>query len=326
VAKRLAIAAVLALALLSAGEAAAAGTRSPRCDLGPVRAERTLLEPRVGTFYSVDALNPDVVKRGGTYHLFFSGNSLHTPGGQWRTGVATARSPLGPFRVWRGFAGDFLNGGTAVWRGRFWQAYTHNRRGGELAMSRDGVRWGRVAAIPNLARHGFPLSADYFLERVPGGLRMYMLVRRALTGLGGGLATIDWRRGRWRRFRTLLFPSALAWESADIGEPAAVRLRRRRHLLFYTATAGIDARRTIGFAAQDRAGRWRRCGKRPVIGPGARWAPDVSIDPSLLVEGDRVYVYYGGGRGLSIAADLAGAIGVRVYELPRARGRLGRRE
>jgi len=33
--------------------------------------------------------------------------------------------------------------------------------------------------------------------------------------------------------------------------------------------------------------------------------------------GRRMYVYYGAGSGRSIAANLGGAVGVRVYQLPR---------
>src|SRR3954465_15594774 len=42
----------------------------------------------------------------------------------------------------------------------------------------------------------------------------------------------------------------------------------------------------------------------PLIGAGAPWGPAVSINPSVLVEGRRMYVYYGAGSGGSIAADL----------------------
>jgi hypothetical protein len=40
----------------------------------------------------------------------------------------------------------------------------------------------------------------------------------------------------------------------------------------------------------------------------------VSIDAVGVAVGRRLYVYYGAGSGLSIASDLKGGIGVRVYE------------
>src|SRR4051794_36535798 len=83
-----------------------------------------------------------------------------------------------------------------------------------------------------------------------------------------------------------------------------------------TATAAGDATRTIGLARRSRSG-WKRCSLAPLIGSGSPWGPAVSIDPSVLVEGRRMYVYYGAGSGTSIAANLGSAIGVRVYQLPR---------
>ena len=310
----------LAIALYLATTPVNAASFPRPCDLGRVLWERPLLTPKAGTFYSVDALNPDVVKRGKTYFMFFSGNDVHTPAGDWRTGVATAARPGGPFYVRSWLRGNFLNGGTAVWRGRFWQAYSHNRRGGELAVSKDARHWRRVSSIPHLASRGWPVSADYFLERRRGGLRLYMLVRSATVGLHGSLASIDWRRGQWSHLRVLLSPGIQLWENADLGEPASIRLPGR-HLLLYTATASADATRSIGIAVRGAGGRWARCGSLPLISPGARWGPAVSIDPSPLRVGRRLFVYYGGGSGRSIASDLDGAIGVRVYALPGASSR-----
>jgi hypothetical protein len=294
--------------LQPAGNVAASSTSA--CRLGKRVADRVLLTPRPGTFYSVDALNPDVVRRGRTYYMFFSGNHIHTVGGNWRTGVATARSPLGPFRVRRWLRGDFLNGGTAVWRGRFWQAHS-GRAGNELTVSRDGARWRRVARIPGLSPRGWPLSADYFAEALRNRLRIYMLVRRNPIGLGGSLASIDWHRGRWGHFRVLLSPSARPWETADLGEPAVVRIRGRR-LLFYTATAEGNFTRSIGLA-RARGRGFARCARRPVIGPRGPRGANIAIDPSPLRVGRRLYVYYGAGPGRSIAADLGGMVVVRTY-------------
>src|SRR3954447_12084002 len=118
--------ATLAAALASCLPTSPARAQVGACRIGRVVAERALLQPRPGTFYSVDALNPDVVRKGRTYYMFFSGNNVRTFGGDWRTGVATARSPRGPFRVRPGLPGDFVNGGTAVFRRRFWQAAYRN--------------------------------------------------------------------------------------------------------------------------------------------------------------------------------------------------------
>src|SRR4051794_24691062 len=314
-----------ALATLAAALAACLPTSAARaqvgaCRLGRVVAEQALLKPQPRTFYSVDALNPDVVRKGRTYYMFFSGNNVHTFGGDWRTGVATSRSPLGPFRVRPGFVGPFVNGGTAVWRGGFWQATYRYGQGPVLMSSSDAMKWRVVAPIR--APAGWPLVADFYLQPLRGRLRMFMLVRRSETiAAGGTIAVMDWVLSgrRWSGFRTLLGPGSEPWENLDLGEPAFAHAPGR-DLLLYTATAAGDATRTIGLARRS-GSRWKRCSRAPLIDTGAPWGPAVSIDPSVLVEGRRIYVYYGAGSGRSIAADLGGAIGVRVYQLPRRTSR-----
>jgi hypothetical protein len=308
------------MSFIATAASASNATMATRCSLGHVVAERPLLLPRTGTFYSVDALNPDIVRKGRVYYLFFSGNSEHSPGGVWRTGVAIARSPLGPFRVLPTFQGRFLNGGTTVWHGRFWQATLSYDYGNVLITSRDARRWRRVASIP--APAGWPVAADFYLQARPDRLRVFMLVRRSPTiPAGGTIAVMDWIRasGRWTRFRTLLAPGVLPWDNLDLGEPALAALPGRA-LLLYTATAAGTATRTIGIARRLRTGAWQRCARKPLIGSGAPWGTAVSIDPSVLVEGNMTYVYFGAGSGTSIAADLGGGIGVRVYR--RANDRL----
>jgi hypothetical protein len=281
------------------------------CGIGRLVTQRPLLSPRPYTFYSVDALNPDVVRRGRTYYMFFSGNRAHSPAGIWRTGVATSHSPLGPFRVRPDALGDFSNGGTTLWHGRFWQATSDYRYGNVLMASRDGRHWRRITQLPSLP--AWPTMADFSLQRRRGGLRIYMLVRaRNGVGAGGTIATLDWIGGRWRHFRASLAPGPLPWENLDLGEPAPIP---DRPLVLYTATAAAGSIRTIGLARRTASGRWVHCSARPLIGAGAPWARTISTDPSALVEGDQLYVYYGGGSGTSIAADLGGAIGVNVYRV-----------
>jgi hypothetical protein len=294
----------------AAALALAAAVAVTPCPLGHVVAERPLLRPRPATFYAVDALNPDVVRRGPRWWMFFSGNRVHTPQGDWRTAAAVSASATGPFvpltapRPW-------FNGGTVVWRGRFWQAHERREGGAELASSADGVHWrirGRLPAFGGASAH------DLSLEAAPDRLVAYMLLRPPGNGLFGTLGRAEWRDGRWSRVATILTPSALPWEGLDLGEPAPFRAAGR-HYLLYTGTAPGSARRSIGLAREVAPGRWVRCSRRPFISAGASWARAVAIDPSPVVAGRCLYVYYGGGSGTSIASDLGGAIGVRTYRL-----------
>lgn len=319
-------AALGALGALSAcGGGEVVGDREPRaesvlarpeqCDLGQPIGERALIRPREGTGYSVDALNPDVVRRGGTYHLYFSGNQAEEDTGEWHTYFATSRSPTGPFRV-TDWEGDSVNGGTAVWRGRLYQARTLNDGGADLAVSDDGSDWRTVTSIPQDGVPGTPyrLTADYALERAGPGLRLWFLGRSDPGGFSGAAASLDLRGREWANPATAIEPGTEPWEDADIGEPYAFTLRGR-HYLLYTATSAATTVRSIGLAVQGANGEWRRCGREPVIRPGAPWGSVVSIDPSALVVGDRLHIYYGGGSNKSIGANLDGAIGVRTYRV-----------
>lgn len=185
----------LALAILPAPSTARA------CPTWQALYDRALLRPAGGTFYSVDALNPDIVRYHGRYLMFFSGNDVHTPAGRWKTGLAVSHSPAGRFRLTK-LRGDYFNGGTVVWRGWLYQTRELNSGGGELARSRDGLRWQHVAPIPIYPRKGYPLIADYALRPVKRALRLYALARRSAVGLGGDIVALDFLDGRWRSPQT----------------------------------------------------------------------------------------------------------------------------
>src|SRR5262245_18950822 len=116
----------LALAGVAVALSGAAGpgraVRADPCDFGKPLSERVVMRPKAGTFYSVDVLNPDVVRRPGRYLLFFSGNSAHSEEGDWRTGVATGTRPEGPYRFDPRLHERFFNCGTALVKGRFFHA------------------------------------------------------------------------------------------------------------------------------------------------------------------------------------------------------------
>jgi hypothetical protein len=284
------------------------------CDLGEPITERALLLPRPGTFYSVDALGPDVVRWRGRVLMYFSGNDLHTGHGQWHTGLAVASSPLGPFRVLPHVRLPYLNGGTVAWRGRLWQATMRTQDWGQsvLRVSGDGVRWRTVLALPRVSGP-FRLLASPSLAVINGRLRVWMLARYR-PGLNSVLVTFDLRGSRWVRRRLHLRPGRFAWSQADLGEPSLFRWQGHYGLL-YVGMAATTYARAVGLAVPSRAGKWRACGPGPLIGASeSPWGGGVSIDPAALPIGRRLYVYYGAGPGLSVAADLGGGIGVRVYQ------------
>jgi hypothetical protein len=289
------------------------------CSIGDVAAETILIRPRPATFYSVDALNPDVVRYRGRWLMYFSGNRLHGAYSAWRTGLATAPALMGPWRVRPGWSIPYLNGGSVVWHDRLWQAaQPSSGRGLWLLSSRDGLRWRRVLRLP-FALDPYQLTADHSLQVVRGALRVWVTARHATVGLASDIAYYDLRNGRPGAPRRVLGYGRFPWAAADVGEPAVVRLPQGLGM-FYSGTATVSFVGLLGFAprsiglAVHRRGGWQLC-PAPVVAAGSPfWAHGgTATDASVIRLGRRTYVFFGAGPGLSIISDLAGAIGVRLY-------------
>jgi predicted GH43/DUF377 family glycosyl hydrolase len=289
--------------------AATASASAPACTIGLPIEERVVLEPRNETFYSVDVLNPDLVRYKGRYLLFFSGNDQHTEGGHWHTGVALSDSPLGPFRVAPRVKARFYNGGTTVADGRLYQAASipedHNPR---LYTSTDARRWREIARMPGGSEGSWRAwQSDMHLQP---GLEAYWAGRAGPGGADIGISR--YQRGRWTGFeRAVRRGPAGSWDHMDLGEPAVFAVKRRTFML-YGGLGSSGQARQIGLAAKTSQG-WKKCGL--AIAAGRRWYRQNAIDPEPLVAGDRLYVYFGGGQRPSLGADMDGRIGVRVYDL-----------
>jgi hypothetical protein len=286
------------------------------CSLGMPQGSQPLLQPRPRSFYSVDALNPDVVTYHGRYLMYFSGNSLPSAiRPRWATGLAVASGPMGPFRVDSRFRGRYLNGGTTLWRGRLWHLVevvqgTVN----ELADSVDGRTWHHVAWLPTFSSDGVKVAgADFslFVERGELVASMFLVHTQPL-GSAFSLGRVRFDGRRWHGFETALRRDAsLSYEAYDVGEPDVFDTATGKTAMLYGATAA-DKVRSIAMAV-PREGRWVRCADNPVIRAGAPWAPTIAIDPSVLRTGSLTYVYYGGASNTGLGSDLGGAIGVARF-------------
>jgi hypothetical protein len=298
-----------------------ASRKSAQCSLGTQLGEgHQLLAPRAGTFYSVDVLNPDVVVFHRRYLMYFSGNDRHTAAGNWRTGLAVSRSPTGPFRAQKSLLGNYLNGGTTVWQGRLWHVVEDNPANttdirSELSSSSDGVHWQRQAFLPGFTIKGVTYrGADFFLEPQGSRLGVYMLAVPPSGGIGRSLGFSSYADGHWSNFHIILGIHAVAnlpWASADLGEPATFYVGSKHYLLF-VGLAQNTLIRSIGLARGSTYG-WSVCGKTPATPNGAQWGPVSSIDPTPLIVGNRLYLYYGATRTTGLSANLGGSVGVRVF-------------
>jgi hypothetical protein len=278
--------------------------------------DQPLLRPRPLSFYSVDALNPDVVVYHGSYLMYFSGNSVPSATQpKWVTGLAVASHPMGPFRVDARFRGRYLNGGTTLWRGRLWHLVEIIPGAvNELANSVDGRTWHRVAWLPSFVSNGAQVvGADFSLVVERGELVASMfLVHTRPPGSAFALGRVHFNGRRWHGFETILRRDAsLPYEAYDVGEPEVFKAADGETAMLYGATAA-DKVRSIAMAILQQS-RWVRCGDNPVIRAGAPWAHTIAIDPTVLRIGSDTYVYYGGAPTAGLGSNLGGAIGVARF-------------
>ncbi|MGH2853704.1 MAG: hypothetical protein ACRDLF_05885 [Solirubrobacteraceae bacterium] len=268
-------------------------------------------------------LNPDVVVFHGRYFMYFSGNDRHTAKGEWREGLAIATSPTGPFRVQKNLEGNYLNGGITVWQGRLWHVVEVNPIEGadirsELASSSDGIHWRHESFLPGFTYDGVTYhGADFFLEPEGSRLGVYMLAVPSGGGIRRSLGFASYVAGHWSGFHIILPISAVAsipWASDDLGEPATFSSAGSHYLLF-VGLAEPSLTRSIGLARETTTG-WSVCNDQPALPNGVRWGPASSIDPSPLIVGDRLYLYYGATRTSGFGANLGGSVVVRTFAEP----------
>lgn len=293
------------------------GSVAPRCSLGVLQRDQTLLRPRPRTLYSVDALNPDVVAFAGKYLMYFSGNSVPSATQpKWLTGLAVASRPMGPFRVESSFRGDYLNGGTTTWRGRLWHLVEVVQGSvNELADSVNGRTWHRVASLPSFKLNGATVDgADFSLIVEHGELVASMfLVYPQPQSSAFTLARVRFNGQRWHGFEAILRRrTSSPYEANDVGEPYVFDTASGQTAMLYAATAA-DKVRSVAMAIRH-DGHWVPCRNNPVIRAGAPWAQTIAIDPSVLRTGLVTYVYYGGGSNTELDSDLGGSIGVARFE------------
>jgi predicted GH43/DUF377 family glycosyl hydrolase len=251
---------------------------------------------------SQDVLNPSVVRlplaatdsRPSLFN-FYSGYD----GSTWRTGLATSAdgtawqkmgAVFGPDR--NGWEGSYIaaNGAALSEANTFWYWYQAGPRGQQeigLARSRDGVKWSKEPA-PVLTRGPYAswderTVADPYAIRAGGWFYLYYLGQD--------------RGARQRR--------GVAFDEAGLGEPA-VWNSHGYYWMLYTGRDTAEHRR-MGLARSTDGVHWR---KLPAVFSGQEsWNSKVVCDATVLVEGETVRVWFGGGDVASPDENLHGRIG-----------------
>jgi predicted GH43/DUF377 family glycosyl hydrolase len=265
-----------------------------------------------------DVLNPSVVKSQSFADLYseFDGRSWHT---------ALAQSSDG--RAWTK-RGRVLSPDPATWEGNYIAAngsalvekskWSYWYQSGEgipqigLARSDDGLHW-RKEPQPVLLpgpRGSWDERgvADPYVLKLGGEYYIYYLgqnrARQQQIGLARSTDGIH-----WTKLRSNPVMEAPATGNG-IGEPAVWQWKGWYWML-YTARSKTEQRALMQARSRDGV-HWEQVGE-PIRGDQA-WDRDVVCDPTVVVDGDRTLLWFGGGDKPRPDEHLDGQIGMGVIE------------
>lgn len=292
-------------------------------------------EPVIGrgsAWDSRDALGPSVLRLGRLFN-FYSGYD----GGAWRTGLATSNdgiewAPQGAVFAPdpRGWESGYIaaNGSALVYQNEFWYWYVAGPRNAGrigLARSRDGRTWRREPA-PALGNGPFEswderAVADPYAIRIEPYFYLYYLGQdraeppRQRLGVARSTDGVHWEK---LRGNPILEPGPPgSFDERGDGEPAVWQ----SHGFYWMLFTGRDASeiRRLGLARSTDGVDWT---KLPTVYSGAQaWDAKAICDPTVLVEGGEIHVWFGGGDAASPDENLHGQIGFAVLRAVNAQAK-----
>jgi predicted GH43/DUF377 family glycosyl hydrolase len=324
---------VAALCLIASGCSSYSDFTLPHLRGGPpdsafrwsVRPGPVLARGAPGEWDGVDALNPSVVKHQGLFYNLYSGFD----GKSWRTGLATSPDGLAWARQgkvlspdpnsWEGDDYIAANGSVLVAGGEFLCWYQGGRLPSiGLARSSDARRWARL--YDPVLRPGPRGSwdergvADPYVIRTGDSYYMFYLgqdrARRQRLGVARSIDGVRWEKLRSNPILEL--GAAGAFDENGLGEPA-VWVSGDRYWMLYTGRDRKEYRR-IGLAWSADGVRWERLPAAAVFAGGESWNSKVVCDPTVVLEGGQVHVWFGGGDVAAPAERLNGQIGFATLE------------
>jgi predicted GH43/DUF377 family glycosyl hydrolase len=271
---------------------------------------------------SGDVLNPSVVRvTNGLINLYsgFDGRTWHTGLASSEDGHAWTRKGkvLSPdAQTWEA---NYIaaNGSAAMYNGRLWYWYVagpKERPRLGLARSGDFRSWSRE---PRPVLEPGPYQswdeygvADPYVIRIDRYFYLYFLgqdrARRQRLGVARSADGVHWEK--LRRNPILELGEDGTFDEAGLGEPAVWN----SHGFYWMLYTGRDVHenRRMGLARSTDGVRWT---KLPGVFAGSEaWDAKVICDPTVLVEGGIIRVWFGGGDLASPDENLHGQIGYGV--------------
>ena len=281
-------------------------------------------DPVIARGEESDVLNPSVVRTPAAYLNFYSafdGHSWQTllarseDGVHWQPGHTIQRPDP---RTWE--AGYIAGNGSAlVHHGQFWYWYEAGPREAlrvGLARSADAQAWSKEPG-PVLERGPYMSwderdVADPYAVRIGAYFYMYYLGQdrasppRQRIGVARSPDGIHWTKLRANPVLELGDPGA--FDEAELGEPA-VWVSHGFYWMLYTGT-DFSGQRRLGLARSIDGIHWRKLSA--VFAGSQAWNSKVLCDPSVLVEGPVIRVWFGGGDVASPDEGLHGQIGYGI--------------
>lgn len=282
------------------------------------RQEPVMTRGAQGDWDAVDVLNPSVIQRDKTYYNFFSGYD----GRIWHTGLAVSGDGV----HWQK-QGDILSPDAGTWeRGAiaangsaidvngsvfyYYQAGDPVEIG--LARSKDGLSWqrngGPVLPVGPWESWDERGVADPDVIRLGDSFYMFYLgmdrARRQRLGVAESRDGVNWFKLRSNPILEL--GDYGAFDENGLGEPA-VWAARGYYWMLYTGRDRMEVRR-MGLARSRDGVRWEKLSV--VIAGSEAWDSKVICDPSVIAEGDRVVVWFGGGDVAAPDQNIHGQIGL----------------
>jgi predicted GH43/DUF377 family glycosyl hydrolase len=282
------------------------------------RSQPVVSRGKAGEWDAVDVLNPSVVRQGAAYYNFFSGYDGKT----WHTGLAVSADGVGWRKegkilspetgTWESGAiaanGSALSDGSGIWY--YYQAGDPVEIG--LARSRDGHDWRRNGA-PVLTTGPYGSwdergVADPYVIRAGSNYYMFYLgmdrAERQRLGVAESQDGVKWYKLRANPILEL--GEYGAFDANGLGEPA-VWVARGYYWMLYTGRDRGEVRR-LGLVRSRDGVRWE---KLPIVIAGEQaWDSKVICDPSVIANGDRATVWFGGGDAASPDQNIDGQIGL----------------
>ena len=282
------------------------------------RPDPVLTRGSSGDWDAVDVLNPSVIRQGEAYYNLFSGYD----GKVWRTGLAVSADGVawhkeGPIlspdqRTWEGDS-IAANGSALADENEilyYYQAGNPVRIG--MARSRNGHQWQKQNSpvLETGPRGSWDERgvADPYVIRVGANYYIFYLgmdrSRRQSLGVAISADGVAWHK---LRSNPILQPGD--YESFDengLGEPA-VWISHGYYWMLYTGRDRNENRK-LGLARSRNGVAWE---KLPMVVAGDQsWNTKVVCDPTVIIEGDHVRVWFGGGDVPRPDQNIDGQIGL----------------